>query len=357
MRVAISSRTVVYSLILVAVCVGLLLLPIDLPYSVDVPGKVIASREWVVSKGTDGRLIAVLVDHKRGVRQAYSVTQFERGDAVAFNLRPHIVAGAAIAAMDTIGAIHSNETERRIAELRGDLATAEASLQLYLTGEKASVVREAQQQLASSKKQVEERQRILARLRSLYDRGLISEEQYEIELGKSVLDDIDVTIAEARLQSVESGAKKEQIEFIRSRIRATRDEIEVLERRLADFTLISPISGTAYHVFSGDTLLVVGDMTEYVIVMPVKWRQRRYVLPKQTVEVKASDIASVPDATLLRLENRARPLNGEQVLMATAVTNGETSELVPGLMIRCSIQCGYVRPGEYVLRFLRSLFA
>ncbi|NIO28916.1 MAG: hypothetical protein GTO29_10245 [Candidatus Latescibacteria bacterium] len=352
----VSRKAFIYLLFLAAGVFVLLLLPIKIPYSLDVPGKIVASKEWVVSKGVNGRLMTVLIDHKQGVNKKYSVTQFERGDAVEFNLNPHIVSGTTIAAMDTIGLVYSNEIERRLAELKGQLAMAKASLQLYLSGEKESIIEEAKQQLASRKKQVEEQGKILDRLKALNARELVSKQEYEIALGLSTLYEIDVSIAKAQLQIVQTGAKKEQVEYIQSQIQAFQQEIEILKKRLADFTLISPISGVVCQIFSGDTLLVVKDTTEYAVIMPVKWQQRRYIATRCPVKLLVPDITNVPKAILVKMDKTTHYLNGEQVLIATAIAKDNVSELVPGLRIQCSIDCGRVRPSEYVKRFFKSIF-
>ncbi|MFQ5638146.1 MAG: hypothetical protein ACE5IR_09160 [bacterium] len=338
-----------------AACALLLVLPIKIPYSINVPGKLLPAREWILTRGTDGRLITMLMDHKEGMNQSYSVRQFERGDAVRFSFHHGITSNRAITAGDTVASIYSNEIERQIVRLRGEMAAQAASLKLYLTGEKASIVNEAEKRLAFEKKQAEEEKKKHQRLKQLYERDLISKQEFELTQSDVQLVDLNVAIAEAELQTVQSGAKEERIEMIHSRINALQQEIQTLQKRAQDFTLTSPISGVAKRTFSSDTLMVIADTTEYVVIMPILWRDRDYVSLKKSVRLNSS-VAHIQDAILLKLDNNVYNLSGRQVVLAIALVNGKMSAALPGLFIRCSISCGSVGVMEYLSRKMKSLF-
>lgn len=347
----------VYFVTLPALLAIILVLPIRVPYTVSAPGKVLAAREWIVIRQTDGRLMSILVDHKRGVHRSYAVSQFERGDAVQFNLRDHLTAGARVVAGDTIGVIHSNQFEYSLVALEGELAEAMASLELSTSGEKESVVAEAERKVKFATKALEEQQRIATRLDSLYHRNLVSREEYEIAADEKELREIKVAIAEAQLQSVTSGAKSEQIALIQSRIRALNNEIATLRRRLHHFTLISPISGTVNQVFSADTMLVISDTTEFVVLMPIDWRQRKHLKINDVVTFSARDVPQLPEGRLVNMGLNVRALNGRPMMLVTASIPGSTTaELAPGLIIDCTVACGNIKPGELLWRFARSLF-
>lgn len=333
---------------------ALFLVPMKIPYSIEVPGRMMPIREWILTTGENGQLRATLYDHIPGTMRTYSVTQFERGDVMRFTLHPAIRPGASVATGDTVGVIYSNKTEHQLAQLTGALSTAMASLNLYRSGEKESVIREAQQRLAHAREQAEEQRKILERLRMLYERDFISEQEIEIAESTLGLYDIHVTIAEAQLQTVQTGSKEEQIDLVCSRIRALKEEMNTVRKRLEHLTLISPLSGVVFRFFSGDTLVAMGDTAAYVVVMPVKWKDRRYLTSKQEVTLNVDGLHSSLHGTLLQLGRVVQVLNGQQVLWATAIVKPNAEGLAPGLIVRCSISCEPVRPIQYLGRVIRA---
>lgn len=81
---------------------------LDLPCTIQTPGKIVPRHEWVLARGPDGQLISTLSDHLRGRASSYAVSSFERGDCARFQLHPSLAVGTAITAGDTIGQTYPN---------------------------------------------------------------------------------------------------------------------------------------------------------------------------------------------------------------------------------------------------------
>ena len=73
---------------------ALFLLPIELPYSVEAPGRIMPLKEWVLVRGRDGAVIATLYDHVQGSIESYAVTDIDRGDHVTVRLHAARMDGA-----------------------------------------------------------------------------------------------------------------------------------------------------------------------------------------------------------------------------------------------------------------------
>ena len=326
------------------------IIPFKIPFSVKTMGKVLPIREWVISKGPDGRLITILTNNKTGMSKNYTVSQFERGDAIQFKLNPDIISGKAISKNDTIAVLYSNEIDRQIAELKGQLDIANASLIMYSSGEKEPVIQELTNKVEYLKTQAAEQNKIYNRKKSLYEKKLISQEEYDIAKSTMELNNINIVIAEAQLKTGQSGAKQEQIGYIKSQIISLKNQIDVLKKRTDQYTLLSQINGLVRRKTSGDTLLIVSDTSEYVIIMPVKWEERNYIFPGQKIEVSFSSSKLVPEAKLYRFDNTVYTLSGRQVFLVFGYADKNISEFAPGLLIECSIKCGDVSPLEYLKR-------
>jgi hypothetical protein len=330
-------------------------LPVTVPYSITAPGRILGKRQWTVAVSANGGIVTSLVEHALGVTRQYAVTQFDRGDAVELWLDPRIVAGGIVTAGDTVGTVRSVETDREFVRLQGELTSTVATLMMTVTGEKQSVVEETKQQLALAKRQLETQNAIFERQKLLYERGLIAQQEYEIAERRVSISAIDVSIAQARLQSVSTGAKKEQADYVRARISSLQHEIEVLEHQRRGYKLVAPLAGVVTLYAASDTLLVVTDTTEYVVMMAVPLRERLALAPQQRVKLVTNEVDYIPGAVVLAVDNTIHWLNGGQVVFATAVLDRRTDDPLHGLAARCSIECASVSLLTYLQRKFYTL--
>ncbi|MBI5470799.1 MAG: hypothetical protein HY961_00495 [Ignavibacteriae bacterium] len=333
----------------------LLALPVRIPYSVTVPGKVLCAQEIVITLSTDGGIVSSVINRTTGLTQHYAAAQFTRGDAMQFAPHRKIAVGSTVHRGDTIGVVQSSENDRELERLRGELDGAVATLATTVTGEKQSIVDEARQQVEYARTRAEELKSVLARSKLLYEKGLTAQQEYELADRRASIAHIDVSIAESRLTSVSTGAKKEQAELVRSQIKSLQREIAVLESRKRSYSLLSPLSGVVMQVGAADTLLVVSDTTDYVVVMPVPLRERQSVGSARHVSLSASEVDAIPPAIMIGVDKTIHMLNGQQVVLATAQLEKSGGELLHGLLARCSIECPSLAASEYVNRKVHSL--
>lgn len=336
----------------VLMLVGLLVVwsPIQIPYSIDVPGKVMAAQEWVVSKRQDGHLESALRDHAKGRVHSYAVRHLERGDEARFELHPGIAPGAGVEAGDTLGWFYSNETERQWVQLQGELASAAATLDLSRAGKKEAVVREVRERLFLAQSQLAQQQRQAARLQALLAQNMASAEEVEIAQHTARLYALQVEIAQAQLEAMQTGAREEQVELARVRLEGLRREKEVMAKRQAGATLLTPLSGKVCSSFSADTLVMVQDTSCFALFLPVKWGYRGLIAPGQAVELY-TDKGSL-SGTIERLDSAPRLLEGQQVFFAVALVEDPGEHLASGLIVRCAISCAPVSLWEYLRQFL-----
>lgn len=344
-----SSNKPLIILVVIAVLILLLfILPFKFEYKIHSQGKVLPVKEWTIYKGTDARVTTVLTDHQTGISGSYSVAQFDRGDIVRFTFAPTVQAGVFINEGDTIASVYSNETDRQIINLKGQVALTRASLSVNLSGEKESLKRQEKERLGYAVKQAEEHRKILNRLESLFERGLVSREEYEIARGTAELNDINVAISRATLESVETGAKPELVKFFNSQVNALEKELSVLEKRFNGLTLVSPISGTVDRQMNNDTLLVLNDTSDFVIIIPVNILEKKYISLPLKVDVFLNNKNQNIQAELVSIDNKVRILNGAQVVIGSTRLNGSIKTLLPGMMVDCYLKLGSYSALEYL---------
>jgi hypothetical protein len=340
--------------VVILLLVILFVLPIKLPYSFSAIGKLNVAEEWIILKGRDGQLITMLKDLRTGIAKNYSVTEFERGDNARFTFNPNIKVGMTISKSDIIGSIFSNELEIRLTSLRGKLLVTKAFLKQNLSGEKESLIKEAEENLVYLQKKAEVEKKIYLRQEKLFEKNLISEEEYEVYKNTNELNTIEIAIAETQLHSISSGEKSEQINFIKAQITALNNEITMLEKKVANFILTSPINGFVKGLTVGDTLLVIADTSQYVLTVQVPLEKYNYITTVPGAHVTILLHNKFAAATLGSMNNSVHYLSSRPVVIATAIVNESSNNIIPGLLVKCDIECGEIEIAEHIKRIFNS---
>ncbi|MBN1299985.1 MAG: hypothetical protein JW995_02115 [Melioribacteraceae bacterium] len=346
---------VIWGVIAVLV-LAVLIVPVKVPHHIQISGKILPARQWLLIKSPDGNLITSMVNYIKGVNENYTLTQFERGDAVKFKLNSNIYSGRQVVVNDTIGTVYSNETEKQLIDLKSELTSEKALLKVSLSNEKEAVVKSEEQRLEYARKQLEEQEKLFIRQKALHERDLISQEEYDIAEGAVNLFKINVDIAEEMLKTVTTGAKEEEIDFIKSRIDGLSKQINVLEKKFSDFVIQSPVNGIIERIFSSDTLLIISDTTEFLCFFPVMIEDAKYLRTGLDVVIESSTLDITTRGILESIDKSIQPAAQNQYLVASARITDDGNKIIPGLNIE-----GYVKSEskilrEYIWLFIRNLF-
>lgn len=345
-------KILIISLFLIVI-IAVLYYPGKIPYSLRLNGRIFPCKELVVTQSDDGRLRAILLDNILGTRDYTLYTEFQRGYVVKFKLHHSIVPGFSVALGDTIGWIDSNEFNLQLAELSTELRMQKASLRVAEAGEKESVIKEAEKSLAQAREQLETQINIVERQKKLYDKNIITDQDYEILLSTQKLYSINVEIAEAQLLSLSTGVKQEEIDMISSIISGLEEEINTLRSRFDEYTILSPLSGIVLSITNSDTLLNIGDISSFAVKIPLKL-SNRYHVDQQEVECTVEGINTPLCGRISQIGNVVQLFNGEQFLLATAGIEPQNSALLPGTFTRCRIVCEPVELREYIIRIINN---
>lgn len=346
----------IFFITLLLVIIVIIFIPVKLPVSINSTGKLLPFQTWTLAKGTAGRLITSLNDNSTGINNEFSVTQFERGDAVQFKLNLDVLRKEQIERGDTIGYVISNEIEKDIEKLKGELETAKASLTVQTSSEKESVIEAEKNKLTFAEKELEEQTKIYERKKKLFERDLISLQEFESDEARYELAKINISIAQERLRTVQSGAKEEEINFAASQIRALENEITVLRKRYESNNIVSPITGIVNRTFSADTLITINDLSNCVVIAPIEWSDINKINVDQEVLVSSSEVDEIINGKIVTIDNSVSTLNGLQYVLVTIFSEEKITQLKPGLFVDCKISCGSDKPLNILLDFLKPIF-
>ena len=334
------------------VVLGAIFLPVDIPYSFSVRGRVVPAKEWSLYRTRNDAVETAVRDNERGSVTQYTVNRFAGGDAARLTLEPDVYAGAAVRDGDTLASIYSNEVARQYSELEGRLRVAMASLDLYATGEKETVIEEERVRVVQAEELARQNQLELNRLRRLRSQNLISEQELELAESEQRVLEAGVEVARARYQSVSSGAKPEQIELTRAEVGSLREEIGDLRERLRLSTITSPVSGRVSRSFGPDTLISVYDTTAFLVMMAVPLHRLHLVEEGDTAAVTLAGYEGEIAAVITQLDDEVHLVNGREMVLVNGRIEGPPRRVLPGSSAVCRTRVGRVTLLEFIRQTL-----
>jgi len=88
---------------------------------------------------------------------------------------------------------------------------------------------------------------------------------------------------------------------------------------------------------TGDTLLTVMDTSDYILIIPARWKEKMYVKENQSIYFNGVGLKESAEAKIYYVGHDVKPLNGEQVFVSSAIVLDDNLNLAPGLMVSCTI--------------------
>ena len=212
-----SKKNIIITISAFVLIIVILMLPVTVPMTIEVPCKISPASKWFVELGNDGNILTSLHNAQSGSIENYFSAVPERGDSYVFKLIKNPEDNW-VEQGDTIGIIHSSLLSQEYATLTGRLQASQANLKILMTGEKASIVKHAQEQLNAAKENAEYQNKIYQIKNDLYKKNLISFEENELYRSQARQAEIDVDVKQAYLESIETGGKQEQINLVKDEI-------------------------------------------------------------------------------------------------------------------------------------------
>jgi hypothetical protein len=315
--------------------------------------EVFPKEKWVLTKDNNGQIISSVIDYTEGHTTKYSFNQFERGEYISLKFsvdkkEKYINRG------DTIISIKSSELEDRLITVEGELQVAKANLKSQSTGQKESLIKEAETRLNYTREKIKEQEIMFGRVNSLHEKGLASQEEYETQ--KWILDllEIEKKIYEAQLQNLLTGAKDEELNLIKSEINSIESRLDFLKNRRNDLTIISPISGYMANAFSPDTLLTLINDNEVILNTPVKIEDLAFLRDNQNIELKLNDFEKEYSGLIVSIPREVKFLNNQQVVFVSIKLENNDRKLLPGMIKEGFLRIKEISLLEYFGRILNT---
>jgi len=314
--------------------------------------EVFPKEKWLLIRGTNGQLISSMIDYESGLTVQYNLNQFERGEFISLKYFFNPQEKKFFNKGDTILSIYSSEVEDRLVTIEGELNIAKANLISQSTGQKEALIKEAQSRLNYVDEKINEQKILFDRSKALYEKNLISQQDYETQ--KWILDllEIEKKIYKAQLENFSTGVKLEDIKLLKSQISALESRLNFLKKRKNDLTITSPISGSLLNVFSQDTLMTLINDREVILHTPVKISDLQFL--KNGIIVKLQIDNSYYEGQIVFINKEIKLINNQQVVFISIKLDNRNGKLLSGMVLETLLQIKEISLIEYIQRLLSS---
>ncbi len=316
--------------------------------------KVYPKEEWILTRGNNGEIISCTVDYEKGHTSQYSLNQFERGEYASLKISDELNNKDFIDKGDTIASIMSSDLEDKLITVEGELNVALANLKAQSTGQKESMIREAENKLRYTEEKIKEQNVLYHRISALFRKGFSSQQEYDAQKWIIDLLELEKQIYKAEVENVSTGVKGEEINLIKSQINTIKRNLGFLKNKKNNLTITSPISGTMSNIFSADTLLDIINYQEIVLNMPVKIEDLELIKKGQNIKINIIDIEKEYSGFILSISHKVEFLNNQQVVFVSVNVVNNDAKLLPGMIKESYLQIKKITFYEYIQRLLTT---
>jgi hypothetical protein len=332
--------------------------PFKVHYTIYATGKVFSLSEWTLGRTTDGRIISTLKNNEFDQISNYGGREFLRGDLFDFTVDPLFSEKNYIQKGDLIARLYSNEIGYQLTKLEADLAVEEANYNVFATGEKPEVIKEAEENKKLAIEKYDIQKKLFDRKLKLYRDSLISRQDYEMAQNGLEVCKIGVELSQAQLLKLNSGDKKQQLEYVQSKIAALQTQISLLKKRMEQFEVRAPFGGMLQHkkgaLSTVDVIANILDTSTYVIITPVQYKEIPYMQVGCPTEFQMFHTNNFMTGKVTRVDNVIQVVGGRQSVYVTSRIDKKLNGVLPGLLTQTSIDCGEITLWDYFKRVMSS---
>jgi hypothetical protein len=338
-------------LILILILVILtIFLPIRVRYSFMATAKIYPVREWKLSRGTEEGFWSQTYNYETDALGDFKNYRFERGDIAELEIRKDLPFDAPVKQQETVASIESYFIQNEIIRLQNLRDLEIANLNVVSTGEKESLVEQAERQYNYAQQQLELEKKNFARQERLYRDSVITPADYDMYENSLKLAEINAQVAHDQLVSLSTGEKDPVVNYSEQKIISYDREIQRLEDQKAQYTIQTPISGIlSYDTGIGGILKVI-DISRLLLKIPVAYHHSSYLNSLYKVTFSTPDNKITVNASFKGFDENVNLIQNQQFVIARAVTTETTPGIYPGMVVQCRIYCDKVRLLEYLKR-------
>ncbi|MGE5411886.1 MAG: HlyD family secretion protein [Clostridiales bacterium] len=310
---------------------------IEVPYTIKSFSEVFPKEKWLLTRGKSGEIVSNLIDFSLGHTAQYNISQFERGEFVSVDFSNYLNGKKEFSKGDTVVFIRSSNVQDQLIKTEGELEVALANLKSQRSAQKEPMIREAESRLKYTEEKLAEQKVLLDRAKQLYEKNLSSKQEFEQQKWTLDLLEIEAKVYKAQLENLRTGVKPEEVGFLESQIRSVKSRLSFLKNRENQLLLQSPISGTIIPSFSPDTLLNIANIKTVILHIPVKIEDIKEFKEGAKLPITFANMTNTYLGQVIAISKEVKMLVGHQVVFVSIQLDNLSVELLPGMILDCSI--------------------
>ena len=333
---------------------------VEVPYNISSKGIVVPVREWSLVRLPDGTILNTEKNNLTNKISYFSVLEFQRGDHAEFIINNKIHSGKSVNQGDTIAWIRSNEQETVLLNLVTSLEQQRGMLNVHLSGGKQEEINAAREIYVLSEKEFQTQEKLLSRMESLYKEDIIAEEEWDLALNEYEIKKQNMVIARSAMEIISTGAKKEELELIKTNINSLQRQIDQTLNRIEAFNVLAPFSGQLIRQqapeLDFETIVRVADTQKMIVSLPVEFYQLEHISSDMKVNLQINSGRNIYSARIIDFDNTIMLINQIQNVFVVAVIEEELEGFMPNMIVQADILCGNISVREYLKRLTRVIF-
>ncbi|MEA3445125.1 MAG: hypothetical protein U9R19_10420 [Bacteroidota bacterium] len=339
-----------------AIIVIALLIPFKMPFSFKVLAKVYPYQEWNLKRDGAGSFYSEFLNNMTGFKNDFTNYEFERGDIANIHINNLLIPGTLVSKGDTIAHISSLLLKEQIANLKSEIEVEYAMLEASKSGSKIADIKVLEEELLLAQQKFAQARRKFKRINTLFSDSIIPDDKFETSEDNLKIAGIEVKILEKKLVSAKTGQKTANINLIMAKINSLDQQIQYLENRQLNYSIVSPISGMIDYNENNSALISISNTKKHIISAPIKVSYRKYIRTTTEMELSISGLDSIFKTRKIKAENSIGIVNNKQVIMLRASIDVNPGLLTPGMIMECKVNCEPITLLEYLKRSVNFTF-
>lgn len=327
---------------------------IKIPYQISTYSEVFPKEKWLLTHGTGGELISHMIDFEKGHTTLYDISQFERGEFVSVNLDQFLKGRKEISVGDTIVTMQSSNITDQLITAEGELNVAIASLKSQSSAQKKPLIEEAENRLRYTEERLIEQKILYDRAKQLFEKGVASQQEYELQKWTYDLLEIEKKIFLAQLENLKTGVKPEDVNLLESQINSLNRRLAFLKDWNSKLAIISPIDGKIITSLSPDTLLNVVNFDQIILHTPIKIYDLTEFEEGQKIELSFTDFDGNYSGVIVNKNQEIKIVSGQQVAFISILIDNVDKLLLPGMLVESSLILNEITLFDYIIRLITN---
>ncbi|HDS01016.1 MAG TPA: hypothetical protein ENO07_03265, partial [candidate division Zixibacteria bacterium] len=230
-----SLRFYIWLTVLAALVLLAIFYPVDL--KINAPVSIEPLEKFIVRGGNNNQLETKWFQGGISQKPINRVYQFSISDFAVLDIEPTMTVGERIDSGDILLQISSNHFQSQLEQTSAEIQRARAEYELLLSDPKAAELARASASLEEEKLRQINVEQEYQRARKLYEKGLISEEEWETAKTTRYVQNKKVDISQSEVDLLKEGPKAEELFSQEAEIRRLESKAEYLRDQIAACTI------------------------------------------------------------------------------------------------------------------------